>query len=525
MKVLVSDPLSEKGIEILKRELEVDVETGLSQEELIEKIPDYDALVVRSGTKVTREVIEAGRKLKIIGRAGVGVDNIDVEAATNRGIIVVNAPEGNTISAAEHTIAMLLALSRNIPQANASTKQGRWERKKFMGVEVRGKTIGIIGLGRVGAEVASRAQGLEMKVLAYDPFISQERAEELGVTLASIEEIVERSDFITVHTPLTPQTENLIDRDEFERMKPDVRVINCARGGIINEEALYHALKTGRIAGAALDVFVEEPPQGSPLLGLDNLIVTPHLGASTREAQVNVAVSVAEEIVSALKGGPVKNAINLPRIKPEQMKAISPFMTLAEKLGNMGVQLLERNYNKVEIRYHGEIAEKDVKPITIAALKGLLEPVMKGAVNYVNAPAIARERKIKVVESKSKTPEYYPDLVSLHLHTDQGGCRKIAGTIVNGEPRIVDIDCYRVDVIPKGHLLVAKHKDHPNIIGPCCLILGRNQINIAGMQVGRLKPGGDAIMVLSVDSEIKPEILKEIEKVDGILEAKLVNLS
>ncbi len=523
VKVLVSDPISDKGIEILKNEFDVDISTGLEPSELIKRIGNYEALIVRSETQVTKDVINAGKKLKIIGRAGVGVDNIDVNAATDKGIIVVNAPEGNTISAAEHTIAMMMAMSRNIPQANASLKNKKWDRKKFMGVEVRDKIIGIIGLGRIGAEVAKRAQGMEMKVLAYDPFISPERAGDLGVELTTVIDIVKRADYITVHTPLTKETKDLISTKEFAVMKKSARVINCARGGIINEEALANAVREGIISAAAIDVFVKEPPFDSPLLELDRVIVTPHLGASTEEAQVNVAVTVAEQVVNALKGFPVKNAINMPYIKAEAMQILEPYFPLAEKMGKLCMQLIGTNYEKVEISYCGEISEQNVAPLTLAVLKGLLEPVLGAGVNYVNAPGIAKERKIKVIESKSKTIEGYSSQVTVKL-SKKGEEKLVSGTIVGKEPRIVQIDDYRIDVLPSRYMIVAKHEDHPNIIGPCCVILGRNNINIAGMQVGRLNIGGEAIMVLNIDCDVGDDVLDEVKSVDGIIDAKRVVL-
>ncbi len=522
VKILVSDPVSEQGIEILKKEFDVDIATGLAPAELIKRIGNYEALIVRSETQVTKDVINAGKMLKIIGRAGVGVDNIDVNTATEKGIIVVNAPEGNTISAAEHTIALMLAMSRNIPQANASLKSKKWERKKFMGVEVRGKVLGIIGLGRIGSEVAKRAQGMEMKILAYDPFISQERANELGVELTTVEDIVKRSDYITVHTPLTKETKDLISSREFAIMKKGARVINCARGGIINEDALAKAVKDGIVSSAAIDVFVKEPPFESPLLELDRVIVTPHLGASTEEAQINVAVSVAEQIVNALKGLPVKNAINMPYVKPDVMQIIEPYLPLAEKIGKLCTQLMG-NYEKIEVSYSGEIADKDVAPLTLAVLKGLLEPILGAGVNYVNAPIIAKERKIKVVESRSETIEGYPSQISVKL-SKKGEEKLVSGSIIGKEPRIVQIDEYSIDIVPSGFMIVAKHEDRPNIIGPCCMILGRNNINIAGMQVGRITRGGEAIMVLNIDSEVSDAILDEIRAVDGIIDAKLVVL-
>lgn len=521
MKVLVSDSLSEQGIGILRKEVDVDIKTGMSPEELKACIGEYDALVVRSQTRVTQEIINAATHLKIIGRAGVGVDNIDVEAATRRGIIVVNAPEGNMISAAEHTVAMMLSMSRNIPQANQSLKSGKWDRKTFTGVEVRNKTLGLIGLGRIGAEVAKRAQGLEMNILAYDPFIGEERARDLGVTLTSIDEIIKTADYISVHTPLTKETRNIIDAEELEKVKRGVRIINCARGGIINEEALAEAVQSDKVAGAAVDVFVEEPPTNSPLLKMDNIIVTPHLGASTLEAQVNVAVDVAEQIINFKNGLPVKNAINMPYVKHEVMKMLQPFLPLAEKIGRLAAQLMEGKYERIEVAYSGEIAEKDTGPATVAALKGLLEIAMGSAVNYVNAPVIAKERKINVVESKSKTIESYSNKITLRIFSN-GNIKTVAGTMVGENPRIIQIDEYAIDVQPIGHMLVALHEDHPNIIGPCCMVMGRRNINIAGMQTGRIKAGSTAIMVLNIDSDVNDEILEEIKAVDGILDIKKI---
>jgi D-3-phosphoglycerate dehydrogenase len=522
VKVLISDPISDLGIEILKKEVDVDVACGLPSAELIKRIGNYDALVVRSETQVTRDVIIAGKKLRIIGRAGVGVDNIDVNAATERGIIVVNAPEGNTISAAEHTIAMMMSMSRNIPQANASLKSKKWDRKKFMGNEVRGKLLGVVGLGRIGTEVSKRAQGMEMKILAYDPFISPARASELDVELTTVEDIVRRADYITVHTPLTKDTKDLISTKEFGIMKKGARIINCARGGIINEEALAKAVKDGIVAGAAIDVFTKEPPFENPLLDLESVIVTPHLGASTEEAQINVAVSVAEQIINLHKGLPVNNAINMPYVKPDVMQILEPYLPLAEKLGKLSMQLIG-NYDKVEISYCGEISEQNVAPLTLAVLKGLLEPVLGAAVNYVNAPTIAKERKIKVIESKSKTVESYSSLITVKL--SRGNEEKVvSGAVVGKEPRIVQVNKFQIDVIPSGFMIVTKIEDRPNIIGPCCMVLGKNKINIAGMQVGRIKVGGEAIMVLGVDSEVGDDILDEIRSIDGIIDAKFVVL-
>lgn len=523
MRILVSDPLSEQGLAILGEHFTVDVLTKLSEEELIKKIADYDALVIRSGTQVTRKVIEAANKMKIIGRAGVGVDNVDVEAATEKGIIVTNAPEGNMLSAAEHTIAMMMGLARNIPQANASLKSKKWERNKFMGVEVNGKTLGVIGLGRIGAEVAKRAQGLNMNILAYDPFISEEKAKELGVELTTVHEIVKAADFITVHTPLTKETRNIIDKREFGMMKGNARIINCARGGIINEEALAEALQSGRIAGAAVDVFVNEPPFDSPLLGCDNLIATPHLGASTEEAQINVAVSVAEEIVSVLNGGIAKNAINIPSVKPDVMAVLAPYIQLAETMSKACAQLLGKNYERIEIFYQGEIAGKDTRPVTVAAVKGMLQVALGSAVNYVNANSLAKSRKVEVIESKSQTSDEFASSIKVRI-TKGSESQSITGTVVGNAAKIIGINEERVDLAPSGYIIVVKHVNKPNVIGPCCIVLGKNNINISGMQVGRVPIGQVTIMALNVDSEVSDAILKEMQSVEGIIDAKLIKL-
>ncbi len=523
MQVLVSDSLSEEGILKLKEQFTVDVSTGLSEDELVKKIKEFDALVIRSGTRVTRRVIEAADRLMIIGRAGVGVDNIDIEAATEKGIIVVNAPEGNMLSAAEHTVAMMLSMSRNIPQAHMSLKAKKWERKHFMGVEVNGKTLGVVGLGRIGAEVAKRAQGLEMNVLAYDPFITEDRALELGVELTSVDEISKRADFITVHTPLTKETRNIIDTPQFNLMKQTARIINCARGGIINEESLAQALKTGRICAAAIDVFTSEPPFDNPLLELDNVIVTPHLGASTEEAQVNVAVAVAEEVISVLNGGSARNTINIPSVKPDVMAVLSPYIKLAETLGSVTAQLLDGNYGKIMISYYGEISEKDVRPVTVAAIKGVLETALGSAVNFVNAMTLAKSRNIEVIESKSETSDEYPSSIRVELVKDSES-KSVTGSVVGREPKIITINGQRVDLVPKGYMVVSHHVNRPNVIGPCCMILGKNNINISGMQVGRVEVGGKTIMALNVDSEVSAQILEEIRGIDGIIDAKLVTV-
>jgi D-3-phosphoglycerate dehydrogenase len=536
-RVIITDHLSEEGVEKLRKFADVDVELSLSKEELKERIGGYDALVVRSGTKVTKEIIEAGSRgrLKVIGRAGVGVDNIDMETATEKGIIVVNAPEANTISAAEHTIAMLLSLSRKIPAASVSLKSGQWERKKYMGVEVNGKVLGIIGLGRVGSEVAKRAKGLGMKIVGYDPFISAERGRELGITLASFQEVIQVADFITLHTPLTKDTHHLIGKKEFELMKAGVRVINCARGGIIDEGALKDALKSGRVAGAALDVFEQEPPKERELVELEDMIGTPHLGASTTEAQEAAALAIADEVIAALQNKPARNAVNMLYVEEGLMDTLKPYLNLADKLGLLCAQLIPRSgsIEQFNVSYEGELGMtgatigKNTRLITTAILKSFLSWFTDG-VNYVNAEAVAKKFGIKVTESTTVEIENFSSLISITTITRADGKetkQTVAGTIFGkNDPRIVKLNGYRVDAYPSGYMLICSFLDKPRVIGPVCLILGDNGINIAGMQVGREKVGGEAVMVLNVDSPVSDEIIEEIKRVENIFDVMLVKL-
>jgi len=526
MKVLVTDPISEEGIKILKSEpdVQVDVETKLTKEQLIEKIKNYNALIIRSETQVTGEVIAAGKGLKIIGRAGVGIDNVDVPAATEKGIIVANAPEGNTIAACEHTMSMMLSMSRNIPQANQSLKSGKWERSKFMGVEVLNKTLGVIGLGRIGGEITKRARSFGMEVLAYDPFTTKERAQQIGARLTTLDEIYEKADFITVHTPLIPSTKHMISTAQFNQMKKGVRVINCARGGIIDEAALLEALKSGKVAGAALDVFEKEPPVGSPLLELPNVIVTPHLGASTAEAQINVAVTIAEQVLNAFKGLPVTTAINIPIMKPEVMEKVKPFLPLAEKLGRFVAQITDGQIREATVGYYGEIAQKDVTLVTVAVLKGLLDVKLGEPVNYVNAKHVAKDRSINVAETKFGETGDYTNLITLTLNTDKGEIM-VSGTIFGKEDaRIVDVQGYRLDAIPSGTMIVTRHKDRPGVIGKVGTILGKLNINISGMVVGRDTVRGDAVMILTVDDEVPDATLKQMISEAELYDAKYVKL-
>jgi len=523
MKILVSDKVSGQGVEILQQAHEVDVRYNLSPDELIAVIPQYDALVVRSETKATRAVIEAATNLKVIGRAGVGVDNIDIQVATEKGIMVINAPDGNTIAAAEHTMAMMLALARNVPQAYRSMKEGKWERSKFLGVEMRGKILGVIGLGRIGTGVAKRALAFEMIVWAYDPFISEERAQDLGIELAELDQIYAQADFITLHMPLTVETKHLLNEDAFAKMKKGIRIVQCARGGLIDEGALIKAVEAGIVAGAALDVFEKEPiVADNPLLTLENVIVTPHLGASTKEAQVGVAVDVAEGVLAALNGDPVTTAVNMPPVPHQVMQFIKPYFQLVEKMGTLAVYLAEGRIQTIEVEYKGEIGEIDSKMLTIATLKGVLNPILQEDVNYINAQTVAKSRGIKIREVKSEETEHFANLISVRIRTDKGE-QRVAGTLFGQEARIVKINGYRVDVTPKGWLLIVPHNDHPGIIGATGVILGEKNINIMSMQVVRTEVVGKSIMFLEVEAEVPNDTLLKIKAVDGIFGAKLVN--
>ncbi|MCX6693281.1 MAG: phosphoglycerate dehydrogenase [Methanomicrobiales archaeon] len=526
-RVLVSDPLAQEGLEILQEHLQVDVNTDLSQDELIAIIPDYDALLVRSGTEVTARVIEAAERLKFIGRAGAGVDNINMDAATRKGIIVANAPEGNTLAATEHTMAMMLALARNIPQASASLKSGEWKRSKFTGVEMNDKTLGIVGFGRIGKEVAVRAGALEMHCIVYDPFISKERAAQLGVESVSLDDLFSRADIITVHTPLVNETRHIINERSIARMKEGVRIINCARGGIIDEKALYNGIVSGKVAGAALDVFEKEPPTDSPLIALPQVIATPHLGASTVEAQQNVAVSIAKQCIAVLSGGSARYVVNAPVIPIEHQDVIEPFAQLAEKIGRFLVQMVEGRLERVEVTFGGDLSQLggNTRFITLHALKGLLDPILQVPVNIVNAELIARERGIAVSETMTQESDGFRSILTVRLKTDKME-ETIGGTVFfKGRSRIVSIGGYTMDMIPEGYVIVSRHLDKPGVIGRASTILGKGSVNIAGMQVGRINPGEEAIMVLNVDSEISPEMMDEIRSMPGIFTAKFAKIS
>ena len=523
MKVLAADGISPKGIELLQQDFDVVVKDKLPAEELLEIIPEFDALLVRSASKVTAEVIEKAAKLKIIGRAGVGVDNIDIPAATAKGIIVINSPGGNTIAATEHTMAMMLSMARNIPVANETTQKGEWNRKKYVGVELKGKTLGVIGMGRIGSGVAKRALAFDMDVIAYDPYINEERAHGLGVTVGTLDDVVSKADFITVHMPLTPDTKNMISMEQMKKMKQGVRLVNCARGGIINEEDLAQAVKDGIVAGAAIDVFTSEPlPADHPLLGVPGIVVTPHLGASTVEAQIGVSIDVAEGVKAALHGEPVATAVNMAPVSPQVMKVISPYLTLAERLGCTLCSLAEGPIKNVEVTYTGEITEVNTKLLTTAVIKGMLNPVMEKEVNYVNAPGFAKERNIKIKEIKSKESEDFANLITVRI---QAGGKEfsVQGTLFGNEGRIVRINRFRVDVDPHARILICPHINRPGVIGVVGSLMGDAGINISGMQVGKTDVEGTNLMVLSVDHDIPADVLAKVKAIDGIFDAKLVN--
>ncbi|MCK5450429.1 MAG: phosphoglycerate dehydrogenase [Candidatus Omnitrophica bacterium] len=525
MKVLISDPLSQEGIEILKDcKFKVDEVFKLSENELAKKIKGYDALIIRSGTTVTKKIIEASNKLKVIGRAGVGLDNVDIAAASKKGIVVMNAPAGNTLSTAEHAFSLMLSLSRNIPQANQSVKQGKWDRKKFMGVELYGKTLGIIGMGRIGAEFSKRALSFGMKILAFDPLLSDERAKALKVEAVNFEKLLKNSDFITIHTPLTKETKHLIDEKAFKKMKKGVRIINAARGGIVDEEALAENLKTGKVAGAALDVFETKakPPIDSPVAASDKVVATPHLGASTAEAQVSVAIDMTKAVSDALLGKGYRNAANVPAMEEGTLEIIKPYINLAERLGSIQTQLIEDPIKAITVKYTGEVAEMDVAVVTLALIRGIFNPILEEEINYVNALFIAKERGIKITEKKTSQITDFANLISVEFDT---GRKKhfIMGTLfANKEPRIVKMDKYYVEAIPDGYMLVVSNNDLPGVVGNLGMQLGKHGINIAEMSFGRDKKTGQAISLLNVDSEVPDSVIKKLKKTKDINDVKQV---
>jgi D-3-phosphoglycerate dehydrogenase len=522
MKVLISDPLHPSGVDILRAEpgIEVVQQVGLKPAELLQVIGDYDVLIVRSATQVTAEVIKAGRRLRVIGRAGIGVDNIDVSAATEQGIVVMNTPAGNTITTAEHTLSLLLSLARHIPQAYACLQEHRWERKCFLGVELYGKTLGIIGLGRIGRQIARRAQALGMVVTAHDPYVTPQAAGDLE--LLSLEELYKRADFITVHTPLTDGTRHLIDAGALGRMKRGVYIINCARGGIIDEAALYEALLSGQVA---LDVFEQEPPAAdNPLLQLEQVICTPHLGASTKEAQEKVAVEIAQQVINLLKQGVVVNAVNTPSLSPETLTRIKPYLALAVGLGRLAGQLYPPPISQLRIKYTGPLFKEHSQPITNTILQEVLGATQHQPVNQVNAPWLAKKEGIEVTEQLSDQAGDYTQLVTLELRSRDGE-HQLAGTLLgNQQPRIISIDQFKVEVVPQGYVLVFFNQDRPGLIGSIGTLLGENRINIADMQFGRKQPGGEAISVFRLDSEVPKPVLDRLAQLPLINRVRQVCL-
>jgi D-3-phosphoglycerate dehydrogenase len=524
-KVLVADKISEEGLAALRGKAQVDIKTGLGTDEIKAIIGDYDALMVRSQTTVTADIIEAGKKLQAIARAGVGIDNIDVDAATRCGIIVINAPTGNTVSTAEHTIAMILALARNIPQANASLRAGQWRRSEFMGAELRGKTLGIIGLGNVGSEVAKRAQGFEMRLLGIDPLVSTEYAKKLQVELVDLKKMLRESDFISLHVPLNAKTRNMIGAKELAMVKPTVRIINCARGGLIDEAELVKAIEEKRVAGAAVDVFENEPITDSLLFGQDKIIVTPHLGASTAEAQVMAAKAVAEQIVDVLTGQPPRSAVNLPYIPSETLAALAPFTRLASVLCKLVYRLAEGQLKDIHIKYEGEITAFNTDVLKAAVIGGLLEDTSEERVNIVNANIIANRRGLTVIEEKYADCDNYASLLTVEL-TTTSGTYAVAGTILHNDSHIVRINDYWLDIVPTpgSYFLFSDHLDRPGFIGAIGKITGDADINISSMHLGRLELRGRALLVLTLDEPIDEAHQQQILAIPDVYSVKLVEL-
>ena len=525
-RVLVADRIADEGIRYLQEHADVVQCDGLKGAPALAALAEAEAVVVRSSTRVGAEALAAAPHLRVIGRAGIGVDNVDVETATRRGIVVVNAPTAVVTSAAEHTIALILALLRHVPQAHASIVAGRWERKRFVGTELRGKTIGIVGLGNIGAEVARRLASFDVSLVGFDPFVSDEYAARLGVQLQLLDAVIERSDVITVHVPLTATTRNLLGKEQFDRMRPGVRLVNCARGGIIDEEELALALADGRVAGAALDVFVDEPPANRALLDSSHVVLTPHLGASTEEAQIAASVEVAQQVIAVLAGKPVRYAVNAPAILPESLAALGPYLDLGEKLGYILAQLADGPMASIEITYFGDIADLDVAPVRAAVVKGVLRTASPEHVNLMNALMLARNRGLQVIEARSSTPNgNYANLLSLRIRTQDGTIRELAGTAIGREGHLVGVDSYRVDVtLADGHLLFVQNTDQPGVVGKIGTLLGNGDVNISSMQVGRIRPRGEAMMILAVDEPMSANLLHRLLAESPIRSARLVKV-
>ena len=527
MKVLISDNLAPIGARILKEAgIEVDVNTGLSPEELKNIISAYDGLVIRSATKVTAEIIAAADNLKVVGRAGIGLDNVNIPVASKKGIVVMNAPDGNATTAAEHAIALMMSMTRNIPQATASMKEGKWEKKKFSGREVTGKTLGIVGIGRIGAIVADRAKGLRMKVIAFDPHMPKEIVDKIGVELVSLDELCKRSDYISVHVPFLKETAKLISAEKFKLMKPTAMFIDCARGGVVDEVALYEALQNKQIAGAALDVFDVEPTtkENTPLLSLDNFICTPHLGASTAEAQENVAIAIAEQMADYLNTGSITNAVNVPSVSAEVMKQVGPYLTLMDRLGAFHMQIAKGGVEEINIDYIGELAGVNVTPITVSFLKGLFTPILKEAVNFINAPMIAKERGIKVTESKTNDSDDFTNMIKVTVKTTEGENTLVGTVFGKNEPRLVRLNTFRLEALPAGPLLYVHNKDVPGVIGALGTIIGKFGVNIRNMTVGAESERGQNVILLNTDRLLTSDELETVRHLDNVSQAMALDM-
>ena len=521
-RVLISDQLSPAAVEIFKsRGVQVDVKTGLSKAELLEIIGQYDGLAVRSATKADADVIAAGKNLKVIGRAGIGVDNVDIPAATKAGVVVMNTPFGNSITTAEHAIALIFALARQLPEADASTQAGKWEKNRFMGVELTAKTLGLIGCGNIGSIVADRANGLKMKVVAYDPFLTPDRATALGVEKVELDELLARADFISLHTPLTEKTRNVLSAEALAKTKKGVRIVNCARGGLVDEAALRAALDSGHVAGAAFDVFVVEPAKENVLFGAPNFIATPHLGASTAEAQENVALQVAEQMSDYLLTGAVSNALNSPSVSADEAPKLKPFIQLADKLGAFAGQMIDGGLTSIELTYVGEVAKLNVKPLTATALAGVLRPML-AEVNMVSAPGIASARGVTVTESKQELSPVYDSLVRITI-TAEGGQRAFAGTVIAGQPRLVEIKGMELDAPFAPAMLYVNNLDKPGFIGSLGQLCSEAQVNIATFNLGRTAAGGDAICLVGVDQALSDTQLAAVRKLPHVKEARVLS--
>jgi D-3-phosphoglycerate dehydrogenase len=523
-KVLIADELAPEAVKIFQdRGVAVDERIGLKPKELIPIIGNYDGLAVRSATKATAEVIAAAKRLKVIGRAGIGVDNIDIKAATARGICVMNTPFGNNITTAEHTVALMMALARHLPQADRTTHQGKWEKSKFVGVELHAKTLGIVGCGNIGSIVADRAQGLKMKVIAFDPFLSPERAVDLGVEKVELDALLKRADFISLHTPLTDQTRGIINAEALAKCRPGVRLINCARGGLVVEEDLRAALDSGQVAGAALDVFSTEPATENILFNHPNLVCTPHLGASSTEAQFNVAVQVAEQMSDFLLHGAVSNAINMPSVTVEEAPRLRPYMKLAEQLGAFAGQATETGIKRVVIEYEGHVAQLNTRPLTAILLQGLLKPSLDSSINMVNAPVVAKERNIEVSEVKTDREGDFHTLIRLGVESESWR-RDVAGTLfADQRPRVVEIKGIKIDAELGPQMLYVTNEDKPGFIGRLGTLLGNNKVNIATFALGRSAPGQDAIVLAEIDGALPPQLLEKVQSLPGVRQAKALS--